>query len=480
MKLLRLSAVFLSFILIASCGIFSVGGNYKKPKTKMPKNWIEAKNSNSLENNEKSLKEIDVKENQWWKNFDDPVLNKIIKKAIANNYDYKIAQSKVIEARANLTSATSDLFPKSNLKSSAQRGNNYFNFFNEGSKNQIVNFFSVGFDSSWEIDLFGANKSSQEAAKALFEASEESRNYILTSIIAEVAKNYVQFREAQNQLFVKQQINKIYEEILKLDQEKQKAGMISEVDSSKAEIILINNKSEISALEAKVEILRYNLENLLNCKAGSMKKILQKSSEVPLIKKNIIIDAPVSLLQNRPDIKQSERELAATFALKKYAFAQVFPKISLTNFLGFNNTQSGNVFQSSSKVFSVGASASMPVLNFGGVIAGYKISKEREKRAFLSYKNKVNNAIVEVESAMVDFLKEDENLVLKISQLQLSQKVLDLNLAKYQSGIISNSDYLKSQIDFLNSEEKLILSSASLSIKTIALYKSLGGSWISN
>lgn len=474
MKLLRLIAIFISFNFTASCGILSVGVDYKKPQIKAPKGWSEAKDSKAII---AETSESKTQEYEWWKNFNDPVLDKIIKKVIANNYDYKVAQSKVIEARANLTSATADLFPKTNLKGSGQRGDNYFNFFNNGSKNPIVNFFSTGFDSSWEVDLFGANKSAREAAKALYEASENAKDYILISVISEVTENYVQFRLAQNQLFIKNQINQLYEEIIKLNKDKQNAGIINEIDISDIEIAMINNKSEISALKAKVEIWRYNIEMLLGCKAGSLKKFLAKTTEIPLIKKNVIIDAPVYLVQNRPDIKQAEREFASAVAMRNYAFAQVFPKISLTNFFGFNNTKSGNVFQASSKVFAVGASASMPVLNFGGVIAGYKISKEREKRALLTYKNKVNNALIEVESALIDFLKEDEKLGFNVEQLQLNQKITGLKFAQYKSGIIANVDYLNDQIELLNSEEKYVISAASFATKTIALYKSLGGGW---
>lgn len=475
MKLFRLN-ILLCYFLISSCGLFAVGENYQKPATKMPKKWQESKNIDSIKIEQKlEMKKFD--ENQWWQNFDDPVLNKLINKAVRNSYDYQIAQSKLVEARANLTSATSDLFPKSNLKASGQRENSYFNFFNSGAKNPIVNFFSVGFDSSWEVDLFGANKRAQESAKALFEASQEARNNVLTTLIAEIAQNYTEFRLSQKQLVVKTQINQIYQDILNLTAEKQKAGILSEIEVSQIKIAMIDNKNEINALKARVTTFRYNLEILLGLKAGSLQKPLQKTAEIPLIKKNVIIDAPASLLNNRPDIKQAERELASAVALKGYALAQILPKVSLTNFLGFNNMKSGNVFNSSSQVFAVGASASMPALNFGGVIAGYKISKERQKQAFLNYKKKVNNAIIEVESALFNFLQEDQKLTASLEQLAINREILDLKSAKYKSGLNSNLDFLQSEIDLLKAEEKFFIASANFTSKTISLYKSLGGGW---
>jgi NodT family efflux transporter outer membrane factor (OMF) lipoprotein len=453
----------------ASCKYLPpIGEKYQKPDTKMPNHW------DSVKKGDKYL--FGKIEQNWWKNFHDPILNQLIELAVKNNYDFKIVQSQVLEARANLISATSDLAPKISASGSASRKNNYISPL-APNNHMLFNLFTAGFDATWELDLFGANYRLRQSAKASFEAYKEAANYALVSLIAEIVRNYSDLRAAQNQMFLQQKIKVSYEEILQLNEAKESAGLLSNISVGPIKIMALNARSDLADSEAKLTVALYNLEFLSGKRPGEMKNFLGEIREVPVLQKALMADAPISLLRNRPDIRQAERELASATELQGYALAQIFPKISLSGFFGFYNTKSGNLLKPSSQVFSSGANLSMPVLNFGGVIAGIKTADERKKQALVTYEKKVNQALLDVESALINFVKEDEKLTLNFKTNKINKMLTDLSLKKQNQGMISYLDYLQSKIELLQSEQKLNSARHDFTEKTIALYKALGGGW---
>jgi NodT family efflux transporter outer membrane factor (OMF) lipoprotein len=459
----------LTFLFFTNCRYLPpIGEKYKKPETKMPAAWDSVKKDENSE-----FGEI---EKNWWENFQDPILNKIIEQAVKNNHDFKIAQRRVVEARANVTTATSKLAPKVDATASAARKNNYIIPF-APNNHTIFNLFTAGFDASWELDLFGANYRSRQSAKALLEASDEAKNYILVSLIAEVVKNYSDLRAAQNELFLQKQIDAARVTILQLNEAKKSVGLLSDIDLGPIKIAMLDSKSDLLESEARAAIALYNLEFLLGKRPGEMKNFFGEIGAVPILRKGVIIDAPVSLLRNRPDIKQAEREFASATEMENYSVARIFPKISLSGFFGFYNTKSQNLLQSSSRVFAADSQITMPILDFGGIFAGMKIADERKKQALIIYEEKVNKALLDVESSMIGFVKESQKFDLIIQSGEVQKMVHKLNYGRQNSGLMAQVEYLQSQLNFLQSEKKLNAERLEFAKKTVALYKSLGGGW---
>jgi multidrug efflux system outer membrane protein len=457
--------IFVLFFFLTSCAYLPpVGENYKKPESVMPSVW---------NNSPKTV--FEKIEQQWWKNFHDPILNQIIEIAIKNNYDYKIAQSRVMEARANVALKDSDYAPKITGTTSASRRNTFINPINP-DQHMIFNLFTAGFDATWELDLFGSTYRASKAAEALFEASDDAKNYVLISLIAEVVKNYSDLRASQNQLFFSKQINAIYQDIFEISQNKKAAGLLSDIDLAAVETDTISSEKDLADAEARVALALYNLEFLLGKRPGEMKNFFGEIGEVPLLEKNIFATAPAAILQNRPDIRQAEREFASAFEMKNYSIAEIFPKISLSGFLGFYNTKPNRLVRSNSRVFSSGAQIDVPLLNLG-VFAGIKISEERKKQALLTYEEKINQALVDVESSMVNFSKEKKKFSLSLRGFEIYKTVNELNQKRYNQGLISDIELLKSRAEFLRRSQLLNDSKFELSSKTAALYKSLGGGW---
>lgn len=465
----------ITILFFTSCSFYKVGPDYEVPQTVLDEHYDEGNEARSIQ--KVKLDNFQQIQYNWWKEFQDDHLTRIIKIALANNYDYQIAQSRVIEARANVAIEYADAAPKVDVTAAGSRSSNYFNFFSPGKKNKPVNFFTTGFDASWELDLFGKHYRAQQAAKALYEASMDAKNDVLISLISEVVKNYAQVRAAQNDYVTQSKINQSYQEILALSRDRNSAGILGDIDLGAIQTKAMN--SNIALLDAKTNIKTsmYRLAILLGKRPSEIENIVGHKGFIPILVNPVVVDAPIALIRNRPDIRQAERELEAATAQKGVAIANVFPNISLSGFFGLNNTEFSSWPRSSSRVFSAGTNLSMPLINFGGLLAGYKISEEHRKQALLRYQSEINQALNDVESALVQFVNEDKKYDLNVQKIRIEKNILQLRQERYKRGIISYPQYLESHIAFLEKEKELSKNRLDFTIYTIALYKSLGGGW---
>jgi NodT family efflux transporter outer membrane factor (OMF) lipoprotein len=464
--------IILTFFIITAC---AVGPDYKKPETKAPGFW------SSLGSFFTVGLDVDIanqkSEKEWWKNFNDPILNALIDEAIANNLDFKIAESKVAEARSNITKETAALFPQVNASGSLSRSSKYFNPLAQ-TKRKPISLYQAGFDASWEIDLFGGVIRAEEAAKALFESSGEARNSALVSLTAEVAKNYMELRNIQNQIQFNQKIISNLEEIIRLESSRRDAGLISDIEVEKVNLEILDRKSTMLDLETSLNVAEFRIEVLLARQPGELKKLLKPQlMQFPNFNETIILKAPAQILENRPDIRKAERDLAVATALEGVAVSELYPKISLTGFFGFQNLKSGNLLKSASNAFSTGAGVNMPILNFGSVRANIKVFNARKEQAFLEYKSAILKALEDVENALTAYSNQFNKMKYLGSSMSSSQKISGLVEGKYNSGLISKTEFLRSKIDFYQTHIILMQNQTILNNNTIALYKSLGGSW---
>jgi multidrug efflux system outer membrane protein len=459
--------IFFLFLLLTSC---VVGPDYKKPETKVNNYWFtKFTESNVTLSNET--------EEKWWKNFNDPVLDQLVKIAVENNLDLKIATSRIMEARANIDEKTAKLLPQVNATGSATRSSKFVNPISPGT-HRPFNIVNAGFDASWELDFFGSAIRAREAAKAIFESNLEAKNAVLISLIGEVARNYMELRNFQNQLELNKKSILALAEILELEESKKEVGLISDVQLEKIKIELANREAELPDLETALNSAALRIEILLTKQPGELRELLKTSyPEFPELNKKLIISAPINLLRNRPDIKQAERDLATATALEGVAIAAMYPKLSLTGFLGFQSNKTGNLLKSTNRVFAVGSGVSMPILDFGSVKANIKASNARKEQAFLNYQSTVLKALEDVENSLTTYVNKSNKMKSITNSAVSSQKILELNKVKNDSGLISEIDLLRAKIDFYQNHIILIQNQTDLNNSIIALYKALGGGW---
>jgi NodT family efflux transporter outer membrane factor (OMF) lipoprotein len=446
----------------------AVGPDYQAPAEKPVERW----HAQSLTGNQ--LKPAaDAALQNWWTGFNDPCLNQLMARARQNSPDLKIAYARIEQARAERRASRAELFPTIGGNTGAARfGNPAPGLIRDVS----FNFFQMGFDALWEIDVFGRLRRKLEASTADSEAAAEDYRQAWVSLSAELARNYTEYRSLQNQLRITQANLSSQQNTLALTEHLFSEGVGTRYDVVRARALTESTAAGIPQLESLLTANQHQLEVLVGARAGALAAALSAARPVPVAASYHLLMSPAETLRRRPDIRAAERTLAAATALQGAAVAELFPKISVAAFLGVRNTDLENLFKSSAFSWSSGAGMLQPVFNFGRIRAGIDLADARQQEAYYRYEKAVLEALRETETSMTGYIKEDQR------RQQLDRSLRDLREAarlatlRYQEGIASFLDVLDAErIQYLE-ELELARTEAQTSINLIALYKAMGGS----
>ncbi|MEB3702000.1 Outer membrane channel TolC [Candidatus Bealeia paramacronuclearis] len=455
--------------LLSACAI---GPDYEKPEFEVPDVWENA----GSQNPERDLKI----EAEWWKSFQDPLLTELVEEAVKSNPTYLQALSLIQEARAQVKSATAGLFPEIDGTGSYSHNLNSLNVNSGGSGGKRVresDAYALGFDTSWEIDLFGRLRRADEAAKATFEGDVANGQDILLSLIAEVAQNYVLLRQYQQQLLVTQKNAKSWDELYNLNVSLFQAGHISEFSVLEAKTSRDQTRSQIAPLEANVKTTLHQLAILTGKPPASLYDKLSEPHPIPQVSGEIFADLPSALLERRPDIRKAERNLASNTAQIGLAMGDLFPKFSFTGNLGYNSSKGSNFFDHTSFNASFGPTFTWDIIDFGRVRANIEAQEAIKDQSYYQYKSVLLSALQDVENGLVNLSSEGKRHENLYAALTASQGVVDLSLSEYQAGVIDFLTVLTAKTVRNTNELNFIQSQAALSVDAIALYKALGGGW---
>jgi NodT family efflux transporter outer membrane factor (OMF) lipoprotein len=386
-------AMLITVFALSGCAL---GADYVQPLFDFSSVWKEAPVASVVPANPKV--EIDK---EWWKNFDDPALNDLITKALINNLDVKIALARIKEARATRLGVIANQLPEMDASGNAGRIKNSQNTFSFGG-GKPYNAFSVGFDASWEADIFGGRRAI-EAADSTFESVQESEHDVEVTLLGDVASQYVAVRNYQNQIQVAEDNLKAQRDTLSLTQSRKQGGLLSSIDVTQAEALVQTTESNIPTLRASMRQSLHSLEILLGEQPGALENIVTQIYPVPISVHEVVMGAPADVLRNRPDIRVAERQLAAATAVQGVALSEMYPKISLTSLLGLGSSQTSNLLTGSSKTWSLGAGAILPIFDFGRIRSDIDVSNAQQEEAFLNYQKTVLGALEEVENALVAY-----------------------------------------------------------------------------
>lgn len=454
--------------LFAGC---AVGPDYTKPKMSVPASWSEVQQT--------ALPVSGSPVVQWWKTFHDPVLNSLITQAMDSNPDLRIARARVREARAQRGVVSADLWPS--IDSSASYSGNRRSLGSPTIPTFVpvkYDLFQARFDASWEIDIFGGTRRAVEAANADIDAAVENQRGVLVTLLAEVALNYIETRGFQYRLEIIRKNIRTQQETVEITRSKFRAGLSSELDVTQAESLLAATQAQAPVLENSLKQAIHQIGILLGQNPGALLDALLKESSIPVSPPAIPVGLPSDLLQRRPDIRSSERQIASATAQIGVATSDLFPRFSLTGNFGL---QSGNWknFTSTgiSKFWSYGPAISWPIFEAGRIRSNIKVQNERQKQALLTYEKTVLAALADVENALVACTTEQVR----------RRSLMDAVNADHRSVYLAKDLYMKGLVDFLNildaerslysSEDNLAQSDINVSINLVALYKALGGGW---
>jgi NodT family efflux transporter outer membrane factor (OMF) lipoprotein len=455
----------LAVITVASLlGGCTVGPQHVRPDPKAPLAWHAA---SQIEPKDEARVEITDRqpETPWWNGFSDPVLDRLIEAAVARNLDLKVARARVLEARAARGVATASLFPQVNAGTIGERGNTRI-----PNQNQTIGLFDAAFDAGWEIDLFGGIRSRVRAANALAEARQDDERATLLSLRAEVARNYLELRDAQNRLQVTRANIASRRDIAELTQALRRAGLRSELDVSQAQSQSLALEPNIPVLQTAIDASQRRIEVLLGYTPGSLADTLAPARPVPVAGAPVHLDEPASVLARRPDVSAAERELAAATALTAAAVSDLYPKVSLAGLLGYRNVTDISGF----RIWSLGGAVTLPIFNGGRIRSQIAGAAARQEQALLAFERTVLGALEEVDVGVTSYLNAEATRKALAALVENEQDKLALANERYRRGLTAFIDVLEAQRAVQESQIALARAEGEVGRSYVAVNKALG------
>jgi NodT family efflux transporter outer membrane factor (OMF) lipoprotein len=403
----------------------------------------------------------------WWKHFEDPTLDALVAEALANSKTLQIAMARVEEARAGRGVSTSALFPQVTGNASAQRAN-------QGvlSNDQPMNIAQADIQATWEFDLFGRNQARVAQATAILQSTEASQQAVRVALLAEVARNYFDFRNYERQLALTRENLDTQKETLKLIQAQKQGAEVGDFDVQRTAAQVSTTEAIIPAQQTNYDAALNRLNVLLGYPPGTKDMLLKTASKMKPLDQRVLVAAPARVLATRPDVKAAERQFAASISGKDVAIRELFPNISLTGLFG---VQAATPF--SSTPWGLGINLIQPILNFGRIESQIDIADAQQKQAFLSYQQTVLEALENMENALSSYMNETIRNASLMNAVTQNRKAVNLAKQQYKNGYVGLLDVLAAERNLLEAEANQAASNATMRKSLVNIYTAAGGGW---
>ncbi len=465
----------LATLAVAAAGC-AVGPNYRPPFADVPARWSDGPQESAPDAPTLSA---------WWTIFNDPELDSLIDRAVHANLGRQLAEARLSEARGRRVIAAAPLWPSVDTTGSYTRqwqDEDLLGALSVGGQPvslevQPQNLFQAGFDASWEVDLFGGRRRSVEAAQADLEAALYDGGDVLVTLLAEVARNYVELRGFQRQLDVARNNLAAQQSILDLTRARYQGGLATELDVARAEAQLKRTASHIPTLETSHRETVHRLGVLLGQPPGALVDELLAARPIPVAPPELPAGLPSDLLRKRADVRRAERQLAAATARVGAATADLYPKFFLVGTAGLESLAAGDFFSSGSKLWSIGPSITWPIFQGGQIVATIEVRDAQQQQALIGYRQAILSALEDVENAIVAYTRERDRRKALAHAVASNQRAVDLASEIYVSGLSDFLSVLDEQRNLFQTQSELAQSDAALSADLVALYKALGGGW---
>ncbi len=465
----RALAIVLAAVLPAGC---AMGPNYKRPEIRSPETWrsVPAAEAESLANT------------PWWEVFNDPQLQGLIRIALVENKDLKIAVERIEEARARYGFTKADLWPQFDLNGTAGRLR-----FNAGSlvhtpgadtgtdASTTTSIFATNVSITWELDLFGRLRRATEAQKDLFLATEEARRATVLALVADVAQAYFELREFDRKLDIARRTIDSRRESVQLAKDRYEGGLTSELDYRLAE-------SELH----RIESMLYDLERLVALKEDELSLLLGRNPnaiprgrgvEEQAVPSTVPAGLPSDLLERRPDLLQAEQQLAAATANIGQAKALLFPRIALTGSYGFASTELDHLFDSPSVAWNVIGNLIQPIFAWKKNQRRLEVTESQQRQTLYAYEKQILQAFREVDGALVSYRSAGQQRTSQGDRVTAEKKVLELAELRYKGGVAAYLEVLDAQRSLFAAELDETQTMGDQLVSLVQLYKALGGGW---
>jgi len=465
----RLAAVALA-LLAAGCAL---GPNYKRPPVPVAPTWRDL-----------PVAEADTLANTpWWVVFDDPQLQALIRTALLENKDLKIAVERIEEARARYGFTKADLWPRVDASGTAGRLR-----FNAGSllhtpggdtgaavEPTETSIYSATAGLSWEIDLFGRIRRASEAEKALFLGTQEARRATVLALVADVATAYLELRDFDRRLEIATRTIESRKESMQLATDRFEGGLTPEIDLRQAVAELRRVEVVVFDLERLIALKENELSVLLGHNPGAIPR--GRTIDEQKLPGAVPAGLPSALLDRRPDVRAAEQGLAAATANIGEAKALLFPRIALTGSFGFTSTEFDTLFEGPTKSWNIIGNLLQPIFNKGKNKRRVEITESRQRQILYDYEATILQALRETEDALVAYRKTGEERRAQGERVEAERKVVELAELRYRGGVAAYLEVLDAQRSLFEAELDESATKGSNLIWLVRLYKALGGGW---
>ncbi|MCX8043755.1 MAG: efflux transporter outer membrane subunit [Desulfobacterota bacterium] len=481
------NGLYILILLLVLCGCV-VGPDYKKPDAKTPPVWDGMNAAAPDQKSTASMKSASFA--QWWKIFNDPVLDGLVEKALAANLDLKIAEARIRQARAERIMTAAGLWPETDATGLYSRSHNGKSpdapsqkvggaSGSDKTKTRGIrqDLYQAGFDASWEIDIFGGVRRSVEAADADIRSAVENYRDVMVSLVGEVGSIYLSLRGYQQRIIIAKKNLASQQYMVDITRKRFDAGFVSGLDVANAEAQAASTKSQIPFLESSARQAIYSLSVLLNKEPSALSQELSGEGAIPSLPQEIPVGLPSDLLRRRPDVRKAEAQLHAATARIGVAIADLFPKFILTGSYGLQDTEWNTLGHRENRIWSFGPSVQWPVFAAGRIRANIKVQNALQEQALAAYEKAVLTALRDTESALVSFEKEQEHNAALAQALDSARRAVDISIRQYTAGKTDFLNVLLAQRSLFSYEDALVQSTQAMATNLVALYKALGGGW---
>ena len=458
--------LFLAITLGFLCGC-TVGPNYKRPAVDVPPDYRGLAPDQVAKVDARSLAD-----QKWWEVFQDEQLKELVKTALKQNYDVRIAATRILQAQAQLGITRADQFP------TVAAGVAAVNLRNPQTK------FLGAYDTSasqvsgslaWDLDFWGRYRRATEAARADLLASEWAQREVITVLIANLASAYFQLRALDLQLEISQRTLSSRQDSLRLTRVLADGGSTSMLDVRQAEQLVFTAASEVPSLEQQIE----QEENFISTLIGNNPAPVARGRKLTEQEHPLAVPSglPSALLERRPDIRQAEQQLIAANAQIGVARSAYFPQISLTALAGYQSSALTSLFSGPAGLWSFGGTLTQPIFTGGKLRSNVRLSEARQQEFLLTYEQTIQGAFREVSDALVAYRRTQEFRQQQELLVASAEDASRLSHMRYSGGVASYLEVLTNETNYFSAELNLVQAQLNERLTLVQLYRSLGGGW---
>lgn len=427
------------------------------------------------EEDSKVFQQVLPVDDQWWKSFQDSMLDSLIAVAIQKNYSVMTAIDRINMAQANLRIERSNFFPTIGLNAGWNRDQTSGNI--SDLPRSTEHYYNASLNMSWELDLFGSIRNRVKAQRENFAASQEEYVGTMISLCAQVASAYINLREFQQEMEVVKRNCASQAAVLKITEVRYNTGLASKLDVSQAKSVYFSTKASIPQIESSINQYITTLAILLGTYPQDVRPALERTGMLPDYMEPIAVGLPADLLLRRPDIRSAERQVNAQAALLGASKSDWLPQVFLKGSVGYAAKKMKDLVKHNSLTYEIAPAVTWTLFKGTQLVNATRLARAQLDQAINEFNQTVLTAVQETDNAMNAYRNSIKQIVALREVRNQGEETLRLSLELYKQGLTPFQNVLDAQRSLLSYENQLVQAQGYSLLQLIAMYQALGGGW---